>query len=1152
MADLQKKGSRAKSKKITADDNKVTDVKNPDVNKDEPVKRRGRRSVRFSADKDGEDTEQVDNNVGAKKTKSNSELSEIEADESVKGPVKRARRTPAKKDAHSKDNNSQESEGDKSDVVASQDGSVTGDGSVTPVKGCKTRSRSAGSRSPRRPSPPEKDLTAMQSGLQKWLQSTPEKMPVQEEVAIATPILVEETQDVPDKPKPAAVIIERIPTPINVPDSIEESQSVSVKETPVKDTEEAEHSGSRDEAAKTLFQNVVQDDNCVFPKESACSPTQSSFLFEAKIPPSSPTLSECSDSSGRLPMIKLHRLTDVDIATMSPVKKDRLAEVAAKKDFEVAGKKDISMNGCVEDMPPPVFRPKFGRRKSNSIIFSKASQENMNGAIGDLNMDDVIPNSQDSTGFGNLNSPGINGPDIMSNPFKEINSSNKESSLPLMNGSGDSLHVSQNPDIEPMDFTSCDDSQATIITRNSSRKPESSIDSSSSSMTDTMNGPVRRQRRQCRKKKVDSRDSSLDSSYEEDKPPAPFHISPGPTLDDKDIDTNSECSEMSCASFDSPLPANSRNKKNSLKNSIMGEINPTNITVNLDNLQSLSALGITSDAPLTVSSSDSTKGKEDEIVSVEDSCDKGIFPADGEDECIPADENETTPNVMTKSCEKRSNRRASKTKEKIAGKKSSRILNSLFTGNQEAQLEADKVINTDRTDIDSSHGGDVENTAETENTAGEGEKSTLENRVNLSTDSEDNLPLSMLNHSTDSNDDIPLSCFIGKSQPSPGQKQDVSSHVDSTPSINQSKAEIVDMDQSQVDSIGVMTPNFMISSPVSTPGGSKKGKRRSGHTKLERETKKLSIDANFSPSNKRGKRTRLGLADKKSPKNSRKNLRIKRKVAKDKSPEVVLISSCEQDVVDNDLTNVNKEINSEQMVDTQLEGVSVDNVISKDSAVIETTASVTELGDVSVNNNKEPVVSEVTDKRITPDLSPDNDKENTPSADSEDNVAHNDSTSVIDKTKPADQESQNPSADKKKGAVSEVTPRSRASMSRAQLILHRAIMNSKVSPPSRKKMFMSPHRASPREVRVHAVMSTSGSPIKAQIESSDSDMASAVKGSPPPSGFRPIHLPRIYSPSASPSAGILRKRRLSGSSPLDSPSPPYKVSINLIYMYSYI
>jgi len=44
----------------------------------------------------------------------------------------------------------------------------------------------------------------------------------------------------------------------------------------------------------------------------------------------------------------------------------------------------------------------------------------------------------------------------------------------------------------------------------------------------------------------------------------------------------------------------------------------------------------------------------------------------------------------------------------------------------------------------------------------------------------------------------------------------------------------------------------------------------------------------------------------------------------------------------------------------------------------------------------------------------------------------------------------------------------------------------------------------------------------------------------PSSSFRPIHLPKIYSPFASPSAGILRKRKLSGNIPTDSPSPPNK------------
>jgi hypothetical protein len=43
-------------------------------------------------------------------------------------------------------------------------------------------------------------------------------------------------------------------------------------------------------------------------------------------------------------------------------------------------------------------------------------------------------------------------------------------------------------------------------------------------------------------------------------------------------------------------------------------------------------------------------------------------------------------------------------------------------------------------------------------------------------------------------------------------------------------------------------------------------------------------------------------------------------------------------------------------------------------------------------------------------------------------------------------------------------------------------------------------------------------------------------------GFRTIIVKRIYSPSASPSAGILKKRKLSGNMAVDSPSPPNKVS----------
>ena len=58
-----------------------------------------------------------------------------------------------------------------------------------------------------------------------------------------------------------------------------------------------------------------------------------------------------------------------------------------------------------------------------------------------------------------------------------------------------------------------------------------------------------------------------------------------------------------------------------------------------------------------------------------------------------------------------------------------------------------------------------------------------------------------------------------------------------------------------------------------------------------------------------------------------------------------------------------------------------------------------------------------------------------------------------------------------------------------------------------------------------------------------SEIPASSKTGSPPSLFRPVNLPQIYSPSASPSAGILKRRRISGDSPVDSPSPPNKVSV---------
>lgn len=60
----------------------------------------------------------------------------------------------------------------------------------------------------------------------------------------------------------------------------------------------------------------------------------------------------------------------------------------------------------------------------------------------------------------------------------------------------------------------------------------------------------------------------------------------------------------------------------------------------------------------------------------------------------------------------------------------------------------------------------------------------------------------------------------------------------------------------------------------------------------------------------------------------------------------------------------------------------------------------------------------------------------------------------------------------------------------------------------------------------------------------ESSMSNKNSSPPQRQSFRPVNLPRIYSPSASPSAGILKRRRVTmDESPVNSPSPPNKVTI---------
>lgn len=130
--------------------------------------------------------------------------------------------------------------------------------------------------------------------------------------------------------------------------------------------------------------------------------------------------------------------------------------------------------------------------------------------------------------------------------------------------------------------------------------------------------------------------------------------------------------------------------------------------------------------------------------------------------------------------------------------------------------------------------------------------------------------------------------------------------------------------------------------------------------------------------------------------------------------------------------------------------------------------------------------------------------------------------------------------------------------SRARLILERSrLFASRSSLPSnslhtRKKVTSSKSTGNTPSSPTKSILKPSASENEAGLALPDADT------SPPPSKsslssnsptFRPIQLPRMYSPSASPSAGILKKRKLSGEVPVDSPSPPNKVRTNSVFEF---
>ena len=128
--------------------------------------------------------------------------------------------------------------------------------------------------------------------------------------------------------------------------------------------------------------------------------------------------------------------------------------------------------------------------------------------------------------------------------------------------------------------------------------------------------------------------------------------------------------------------------------------------------------------------------------------------------------------------------------------------------------------------------------------------------------------------------------------------------------------------------------------------------------------------------------------------------------------------------------------------------------------------------------------------------------------------------------------------------------------SRASMILERARMvcinKASLQNDLNKRKFTSlrPTTGSPRMIlhpkRSGILKQTHESPTKnGPMNGNPDSPKSSQQGSPK---FRPVSMPRVYSPSASPSAGILKKRKLTEERYSDSPSPPNKVRKRIMVM----
>lgn len=1145
-AQESRKSKRDPPKKVATKDDKIEiDLEGSNFRKPRGVKSSDgpvsaskpgkRRSVRFSADEESVDKAKnkiAEEEINVQPSKDVTAAQE-ESDRKEKRPVRKSRRSILYQEDVASETESDNSESltlkssrksrsSRRDAKSSLVDNLEMPPADGPEEGL---GNSKGAASPSKP-------TSVTFSLDNWLKTgkpctTAEKGPV---AASKTSLLfAEETQEQNTEQGGPAPIVFAEDTQQYSPAKFAQKQTspsaMCVKETPLK-TDEASVVLIDDaqKATKNLFtgvspptvadsqmQSVVPDsqiapvDVFISPK-SLPSPSNSSRL-EAP----SPAKSDCSTSE---PMVKLFRLSQEEIERYSPRKKKE------------------GRRGSESDSEPS--HPKSENKKGAAIRFRKSSKER-------ASHDDIFPNSQQSLGFQSV----LDFENITDKPSAAPGSESIFHSPDKLKDVSDSLDINQNPDMEPMEDDSelsIEDSNATIVARPRRRDvPEArSLDDMSMDSSQGLGSSPKKTRGRPRKKSPAS-SSQVTSSSQEDESMQGSERLPArplteallvPTLEDNSQGSYPDFSEMHQDSSSQQQGDSSQQSIATTANSAVKK-RPGRPRKN----------------PKTVppASEQSSTGIEVENLSNNGEQDRFMLSQEelglpSQSDSLPSEQPPLKTTVKVKSAAEKKRRRTREVKK----------VDKEETISEIADEKSDSVkkgsSNTEAT-ADTPQEKELDELLASEDTA-------MGTKLNDSYISEDDIPLTKLAQQPPA--DIPLSALLGESDggndakkpeqtkvKSLKKKKRVSLATNKAISVPE-KAEVIVLDASQdVECSEELFASENTSTPVKS--GEKKKKRKSlMMTAAEREARRLTMDVAESlksPSSVQRKRsTKLALGKPKR-RSSRRSL---------------LVQDSElAEPVSSSVTDIEMVQDKENLDEKALDAITEKPETIKDQTDGELISS----GNIKASSEDSSSVAAKADSPTeTPEKAPHpSPRRNT--ASEKDVITK---SNVVEISDTLDKEGDTTGESEVLKQQRYISPRKRDSpntptsgkaavrktimMSRASLILQRAHMViNKTSPPSLKKRgygLRSPIKFGHSQgARPGILKSPNTTPSKADAEVASTAGEISSKGSPPAASmFRPIHLPKIYSPSASPSAGILRKRKFTAGAAADTPSPPYKVN----------